>query len=104
MSRPTSVTVSSVASSAPIVIDHNEAGFGVGMGLVITGTGTYKIQHTFDNVMDAAVTPTWFDHPVVTGKTASIDGNYAFPVRAVRLTATAYTSGAGTLTVVQGRN
>lgn len=43
-----------------------------------------------------------FDHPVVTGKTAASDGNYAFPVRAVRLNVTAYTSGKATLTLLQG--
>jgi hypothetical protein len=101
--RPTSITVSSVAASNPIVIDYAENGFGVGLGLVITGTGTYKVQHTFDNVMDSTVTPTWFDHTTLTGKTASADGNYAFPIRAVRLNCTAYTDGSGTLTVVQGR-
>lgn len=102
--RPTSVTVSSAASSAAIPVNYHENGFGIGLGLVISGTGTYKVQHTFDNIQDSTVTPTWFDHPVVTGKTTSTDGNYAFPIRAVRLTCTAYTSGAGTLTIIQGRN
>jgi hypothetical protein len=101
--KPTSVTVSSVASSNAIPVDSTQNAFAVGMGLVITGTGTYKVQHTFDNVMDSTVTPTWFDHAVITGKTANTDGNYAFPVRAIRLTCTAWTSGSGVLTVLQGR-
>lgn len=100
--RPTKVTVSSVASSAPIEVNYHEVGFGVGMGLVITGTGTYKVQHTFDDIQDSTVTPTWFDHSVMTGLTANSDGNYAFPIRAIRLTCTAYTSGSGVLTVIQG--
>ena len=102
--RPTTVTVSSVASSNAIPMNFHVPGFGVGMGLVITGTGTYKVQHTFDNVEDPAVTPTWFDHSVMTGLTANKDGNYAFPIRAIRLTCTAWTSGSGVLTVIQGRN
>lgn len=100
--KPTNITVSSAASSAAIPIDYRENGFGIGMGLVITGVGTYKVQHTFDNVQDSAVTPTWFDHSTLTGKTASADGNYAFPIRAIRLTCTAFTSGGGTLTIIQG--
>lgn len=98
--RPTSVTVNSAASSNPIPVDYSQANFAIGFGLVITGVGTYKVQHTFD---DPDASPAWFDHSVVTGKTASIDGNYAFPIRAMRLTCTAYTSGSGTLTILQGR-
>jgi hypothetical protein len=98
----TQVVVSSQTTSAAIPVDPRQAAFAIGFGLVITGTGTYKVQHTFDNVQDSTVTPTWFDHPVVTGKTASTDGNYAFPIRAVRLNCTAFTNGSGTLRILQG--
>jgi len=37
----------------------------------------------------------------VTGETTNQDGNYAFPVRAIRLNVTAWTSGTATLTVIQ---
>lgn len=43
-----------------------------------------------------------FDHPTVTAKTTATDGNYAFPVKAMRLNVTAYTSGKATLTALQG--
>jgi hypothetical protein len=43
-----------------------------------------------------------FDHEGMTGKTANEDGNYAFPVAAVRLNVTAYTGGKATLTIHQG--
>lgn len=98
----TQVTVASVSSSAAVPVDPRQAAFGIGMGLVITGTGTYKVQHTFDNIQDSTVTPTWFDHSSMTAKTANTDGNYAFPIRAIRLTCTAYTSGGGTLRILQG--
>lgn len=39
----------------------------------------------------------------VSGNTSSVDGNYAFPVKAIRLNVTAWTAGTATLTVVQGR-
>lgn len=74
--------------------------FQIGFGVVLTGTATYKVQHTFDNVLDPTVTPTWFDNPVVTGLTANTDGNYAFPIAALRLNVTSYTSGSVTLTVL----
>lgn len=43
------------------------------------------------------------DHSTVTGKTASIDGNYAFPVQAVRLNITTPGTGQYSFTVSQGR-
>ena len=102
--RPTSITVSSAASSAWIPLDYKQNPFNIGLGCVVSAEGslTYKVQHTFDDVFDTSVTPTAFDHSSITGETASTDGNYAFPVRAIRLTVTAYTSGNVTMTVLQG--
>lgn len=101
--RPTSVTVSgATGSSATIPLNWRSQSFAVGFGVVITGTLTYKVEHTFDNVFDASVTPTWFDHDLIVGQTANADGNYAFPIVGMRLTVTAWTSGSATLTVVQG--
>lgn len=101
--RPTSVTVGSQTTSAWIPVDYRAQNFGIGIGCVINGGGTltYKVQHTFDDIYDSTVTPTAFDHATITGKTANSDGNYAFPVRAVRLNVTAYTSGSVTMTLIQ---
>lgn len=102
MPRPTSVTVSSATSSAAIPINWRAGNFGIGIGCVVpSGTLTYKVQHTFDNIFDPAVTPVWFDHASITGKTTNFDGNYAYPVTAIRLTVTAYTSGSVIMTVIQ---
>lgn len=43
-----------------------------------------------------------FIHSSITGKTANSDGNYAYPVAAIRLNITSYTSGNVTLAVTQG--
>jgi len=95
------VTVSSATTSAPLPLDFRASSFQVGFGCVVTGTLTYKVQHTFDDVQNPLVTPTWFDHPDVTSKTANADGNYAFPILAMRLNVTAYTSGSVTMSVLQ---
>lgn len=100
--RPQTIAVSSAASSPWISVNHRLNPFNIGFGVSLgAGVMTYKVQHTFDDVQDAAVTPVAFDHPDVTGKTVNTDGNYAFPVRAIRLTVTAYTSGTATLTLIQ---
>lgn len=105
MSRVSKVSVSSVAASSPIVIDHLAESFAVGFGVTLGGgTMTYSVQHTFDDIFDPAVTPTWFNHDSVAAKVnVDDDGNYAFPVRAVRLNVTAHTGGTGTLTLIQAR-
>lgn len=44
----------------------------------------------------------WFNHVSLVNLTARQDGNYAFPVRAVRLNVSAYTSGYIDLMILQG--
>jgi hypothetical protein len=97
------VSVSSATTSAAIPVDYRQNPFTIGFGVDVgAGTLTFKVQHTFDNIYDPAVTAVWFDHPTVTGKPANTDGNYAAPVRALRLNVTAWTSGTATMTVLQG--
>ena len=73
-------------------------------GAVTVGAGvlTYSVEHTFDDVFDTDVTPVAFTHSSVASQTTNKDGNYAFPVRAIRLNVTAWTSGGATLTILQG--
>jgi hypothetical protein len=104
--RPQSVTVSSQTTSAAVPMDHQCNPFSVGVACVVSagGTLTYKVQHTFDDIQDSTITPTWFDHETILAKTASDDGNYAFPVRAIRLNVTAYTNGNVKMTLLQARS
>lgn len=101
--RPTTVTRSAAGTSAWIPLDYKQNPFNVGLGLVISGTNTTDVEHTFDDIYDSSVTPTAFKHSTLVSKTANADGNYAFPIRAVRLNVTAYTSGSATLTILQGQ-
>lgn len=97
------VTVGSQTTSATLPMDWRQDPFAVGIGVVLSGgaTLTYQVEHTFDDVLGGA-TPTWFVHSTLTGQTTSKDGNYAFPVKAIRLNVTAYTGGNATMTVLQG--
>lgn len=72
------------ATSVAVPTDTYQNPFNMSIGVVVDGTVNFTIQHTFDDVQDAAVTPTWFDHPSLAGLTDDSDGNYAFPVTAVR--------------------
>lgn len=104
--RPVTVTVSSQAASQPIPLDHYQGPFNVGVGVALSAgaTLTYSVEHTFDDVWAAGFNPAtavWFSNSGLAAKTTSLDGNYAFPVTAVRLNVTAYTSGNATMTVIQ---
>ena len=74
----------------------------VSLQAVVTGTATYTVQQTLDNLLDSSITPTWFDHPdsSLVAATTSKQGNYAYIPAAVRLRQTAG-SGSVTLTVIQ---
>lgn len=90
MSRVTSVTVAGVSASNAIPLNHYVTPFNVGFGVNVVGSAapTYSVQHTFHDVL-ADSSAVWFDHSDVSGQTTDIDGNYAFPVMAVRLNLTA---------------
>lgn len=88
------ISQTGAGSSDPIVMDTNKNPFNVGFGVVKTGTVNYTVQHTFDDPFDTI--STWFNHPTVAAQIANADGNYAFPVTAIRIT---MNSGDGTATL-----
>ena len=99
--RPQVIMQSGTGSTAWIPLDYKQNPFNIGLGIVVNGTITYDIEHTFDDVFDATITPVAFKHSSLTAQTTNKDGNYAFPVRAIRVNNTAGT-GSTTLTILQG--
>ena len=100
--RPQTVSVGSVAASAPMIMDRKQNPFNVGFGVDVSGgTLTYTVEHTFSDIL-AGVTAVWFPHSPIAAQTTNKDGNYAFPVTAIRLNVTAFTSGPAVMTVLQG--
>ncbi len=98
--RAVIITKTGTGSSTTAPTNLNTSPFNIGIGVVVTGTVTYSIQHTFDDVYDANVTPVWFNHASLVGQTVSSDGNYAFPVRGIKVLVTAG-SGTATATLLQ---
>lgn len=98
-----SLTASATGTSAPIPMDVGQAPFHVGIGVVISATATYTVEHTFDDIFDPTVTPTWFQNTGLTSQTTNKDGNYAYPVAAIRLNVAANT-GNVTMTVIEATN
>jgi hypothetical protein len=103
--KPVNLSVTGVGNSAVFAVDNYVAPANMGMAVVVTGTITYKVQYTFDNIFATGYDPTsgtWFDHPTLVG-TTSANSNIAYPVTGIRLTTTAGT-GTATLTIIQAGN
>ena len=104
--RPLVVTVGSQTQSAPLVVNWRERDFSLGIH-VSAGSGTYSVETTNDdpeNFTSAAnynSAATWDAHPDFAALTASDSAGIQFPVRAVRLNVTTYSSGSFVMTVLQ---
>lgn len=95
----TTISQTGVGVSLPIVFSLYNARFLVGIGCAVTGTVTYTIEHTFDDVFKIGYNPasgTWFAHddPVFVNATTNQNSNFVAPCRAARINVTA---GSGTV-------
>jgi hypothetical protein len=99
--RPITIEQTGVGTSKPYQVDRLQDQFKVGLGLIITGTATATVEHTFDSVDESDTGQIWFPHETLVAATESADGNYAYPIQAVRVNVTSGT-GTATLKVLQG--
>jgi len=94
-------TVSSQTTSPWIPLDDNQAAFNATVAVEVSGTLTYTVEFTLDNIQDPAVTPVAFPIGLV-GETTSNTTFIRSPVKAIRLNVTAFTSGSATIGARQG--
>lgn len=101
--RPQIYTQTATGTSNWFPMDTRQAPFNVSVAVKInSGTATYNVEHTFDDVFDPAVTPVAFVNSGISAATTNKDGNYIAPVRAIRLNITAGSSPNVTMTILQG--
>lgn len=97
---------SALSASSTFIPDYINPVASIGFGFTVTGTATYKLQLTYDDVFDQTQTgssaKTWFDDATVTGKSAAFNYAMTNAVRGARIVFTAWTSGTATGTMVQG--
>lgn len=101
--RPVRVTVTGVGVSAPIVIDQYVSPCSIAIGVDVSATATYTVEHTFDDVFSPTFNPgtaKWFPHASMAAITVDADGEYTAPPRAIRLNVSAST-GSVTMDLVQ---
>ena len=65
-------------------------------------TLTSLVSQSVTSSQATVVSARIFTHTVLTGQNGRQVGNFAFPIRAVRLAVTAFTSGVATLEILQG--
>lgn len=104
--RPINQIAAAAGPTSPVPMDHYRQPFNVGLAVVLEpgSSLTYTVEHTFDDVFSPTFNPAtaaWFPNATLTNKTASMDGNYAFPVSAIRLNITSFTSGSARFTLIQ---
>ena len=101
---PQVISLSSLGSTVWIPVDYKQNPFNIGLACVVSNTPnlTYQVEFTLDDIFNPSITPTAFTHSLLVGKTSDFSSNQTVPVRAIRLTTTAYTSGTVTLTALQG--
>lgn len=100
--RPVVYSITGVGNSPVYAMDLYISPANVGLAVVVSGTITYKVQYTFDDVFASGYSPAsgnWFDHPTLTGS-ASLNSNVSYPATGIRLITTAGT-GSATLTIIQ---
>lgn len=95
------MAVTGVVNSAAIPMNTYATPFNVGFGVKISGSVNYTVQHTFDDIFNSSITPAWYNHPTINAQTTAADGNYAFPVTAIRLVGNAGNTGTATLCLIQ---
>ena len=106
--RPFTLARTGVGFTDFQLTNYLQPNFKLGFGVRATGTVTYSVQHTMDNPQDFTSTADfqanalWFNNADVSAIVdTSQDGNYFFPIRAIRINVTA---GTGTVdgTFIQG--
>lgn len=105
--RVTQTGVSTTAGFTSILFpDYDVRPFSVGIGCVVNSTAVaYSVQHSFDYTGSSTFissNATWFTNTTISTVSSNQDGNYAFPVSAIRLNVTAGSStGTVSMTAIQ---
>lgn len=103
MAKPITLTTSGVSASRVAPLCYFVDQFNVSVNTVVTGTATYTLQYTSDDVFAPGFSPAsanWKSHPSMTGATTSDFVQIVTPVTGVRINQTVGT-GSVLATVIQ---
>jgi hypothetical protein len=111
--RPITFTITggngtqTVSNVAPM--DHYVSPANIALNVVVTGTITYTVQYTFDDVFAKGYDPTaassnWNNHPTLVTQVITANSNISYPVTGIRIISPASPASTGTakLIIIQG--
>lgn len=95
--RPVVITQTGAGQSAPVPLDRYLTPFSVTIGCVVTGTVSYKLQYTYDDVFNPPVAGiTWHDDTdIPAATTENAESSFNNTISAVRIN---QASGSGSVT------
>lgn len=111
--KATTATLGAISIGIPVPLNYHN-NLPVTIQVVVTLVNTSSVEFTTDNILDTlpdgtlkfganGVNAAWTALPApFSGLTLSVGGSFTFPVMAVRLNMTAWTSGGATMKVLQG--
>lgn len=107
--QPKSFTVTGSAGGASVspvfVVDTYNVPCNIGIGVVVSGTVVYDVQHTFADPrtvnLNIPSNATWLNNDVLVSATTTDDTNYAYPPSGIRLSLRAASSGQATISIIQ---
>lgn len=93
-----------VASGAVLPLNFENTATGIGFVCAVTGTVNYSVEHTYDNVLDAAISPLWLPHGIsnMTNATTTQESNFVIPVAGMRVVINSGTGSVKTTVLQQG--
>ena len=87
------------------VVDTFQVPCNIAIGVVVTGSAVYDVQHTFADPrtvnLNVITNATWLNNDILASASTTDDTNYAFPPSAIRLALRAATSATAQLNIIQ---
>jgi hypothetical protein len=79
------VGTSAVGASNAFPVDWRQSKVGLGLFFDVTGTTSFTLQYTGDDVFNGSVTPLWFSDGTILNKTADFMGTATQPCTAIKI-------------------
>lgn len=96
------IFVASILGVTPwLPVNFQIVPFSLAVAAVVSGTATYTVEHTLDDVLNGQIPTGVFSQAGLTAQTTSKEGVYNTPITAVRLNVSAI-AGSVSLTLLQG--
>lgn len=91
------------AGGAPIPMNVNNTSVGIGIACYATGTVSYTVYHTYDNIVENT-SPIWFQHGTtgLVNATSTQESNFVIPIGAIQVILNSGTGSVITRIIQQG--